>query len=383
MKDIIYLDNAATTKISKPVMNAMLPYLTEYYGNPSALYSLGRNNKKAINDAREKVANAIGAKSDEIYFTSGGSESNNMAIKGVCDKQIKEGKYKIITSNIEHPSVLNTCKYLETQGFEVTYIPVNKDGFVDPDMIADEIDNRTALISIMYANNEIGTIQPIEEIGDMCNGYGIPFHVDAVQAVGNIDIDLSKQNVDLMSISGHKINAPKGVGCLYIRNGIECSPLIHGGGQEHRMRAGTENVANIVGFGKAMELAKMNLNKKIKYVEYLRNFLMLSIVDDYYVKLNGAKDNRLCGNLNVSFKNCEGESIALQLANCGICVSARSACSSGNLEPSHVIKAIEDSEDYLYGSVRFSIGDLNTLKQIEATVEAVKQIVEFNKERMM
>ena len=373
MRKIIYMDNAATTKISKEVLNEMLPYLTCQYGNPSALYKLGQESKQAINKAREQVATAISANPNEIYFTSCGSESNNLAIKGVCKKQKALGKYKIITTNIEHPSVLNICKHLEEQGFEVIYIPVDKHGFVSAKQVEDMIDDNTAIVSIMYANNEIGTIQPINEIGEVCRVYNIPFHVDAVQALGNIQINLSKTNADLMSFSGHKIHAPKGVGCLYVRNGIECSPLIYGGGQENGLRAGTENVAGIVGFGKAIEFATNNLEKRVKYITYLRNYLIDKIVDGDNIKLNGWIQNRLCGNVNVSFKHNEGESIALQLANNGICVSARSACSSGNLEPSHVIKAIEEDEDYLYGAVRFSIGQFNTKAEIDTVIKTIKE----------
>lgn len=372
---MIYLDNAATTKINKEVLNCMMPYLTDNYGNPSALYKVGRNNKEAIEKARKQVASAIGTKPNEIYFTSGGSESNNLAINGVCEQQKQKGRNKIITSNIEHPSVLNVCKHLEQNGFEVTYVSVNKKGFVNVDQIKSAIDDKTAIVSIMYANNEIGTIQSVSDIGTICKEHGVPFHVDAVQAVGNIEIDLSKNNIDLMSISGHKIHAPKGVGCLYIKNGIECSPLIYGGGQENGLRSGTENVANIVGFGKAMEIATSYIHIKTDKIKYLRNYFISSIVDNNYIKLNGGLYNRLCGNVNMSFKNCEGESIALQLSSYDICVSAKSACNSKSLEPSHVIKAIEDDEDYLYGAVRFSIGEHNTKAEIDYVINAIKKIL--------
>lgn len=370
---MVYIDNAATTKISKEVLNAMFPYLTESYGNPSSQYELGVEAKKAIALARERVANGIRAKPEEIYFTSCGSESNNWAIKGVCENQLAKGKNKIITTNIEHPSVLNTCKHLAQLGFKVVQVPVNKEGFITAQQIEEAIDDKTALVSVMYANNEIGSIQPVSEIGAVCRTHGVPFHCDAVQAIGNVLIDVCKSNVDLMSISGHKINAPKGIGCLYIRNGIECSPLIHGGGQENHMRSGTENVASIVGFGKAMEIAMSSLNNKIKYVEYLRNYLIENIVDGENIRLNGSLENRLCGNVNVSFKHNEGESIALQLASFGIYVSAKSACSAGSLEPSYVIKAIGVDEDYLYGAVRFSLNGFNTHQEVTKVIKVVKE----------
>ena len=376
---MIYMDNAATTMISKEVLDVMLPYLTDNYGNPSAQYNFGAESKRAVEQARKQVATAIRASPEEIYFTSCGSESDNWAIKGVCEKQYTQGKKKIITTNIEHPAVLNTCKHLEQFGFEVTYVPVDKYGFITAQQVEEAIDDNTAIVSVMYANNEIGSIQPISEIGVVCRRYGVPFHVDAVQAVGNISIDVCKANVDLMSISGHKIHAPKGIGCLYIRNGIECSPLIHGGGQENGMRSGTENVASIVGFGKAMKIATSDIESKMKKVECLRSYLIDGIVDGNFIKLNGSIENRLCGNLNVSFKNCEGESIALQLDNYDICVSAKSACSAGSLEPSYVIKAIGVNENYLYGSVRFSLNEFNSQEEIDYVIKTIKKLVIFNR----
>jgi len=372
------MDNAATTNVTKEVLEEMRPYLIDNYGNPSAQYNIGVEAKKAIQKARERVANGIRARPEEIYFTSCGSESDNWAIKGVCEKQRLKDKNKIITTNIEHPAVLNTCKYLEKHGFEVIYIPVDKNGFITAQQVENVIDDDTAIVSVMYANNEIGSIQPVSEIGVVCRRYGVPLHVDAVQAIGNVDINVSESNIDLMSISGHKIHAPKGVGCLYIRNGIDCSPLIHGGGQENGFRSGTENVASIVGFGKAMETTTSDIKNKIDYVKNLRDYLLCNIVDGEFIKLNGSIENRLCGNLNVSFKNCEGESIALQLANYDIYVSAKSACSAGNLEPSHVIKAIEKDENYLYGSVRFSLNEHNTQEEIDYLINTIKKLVIFN-----
>lgn len=371
---IIYLDNAATTKISKEILDEMMPYLTEQYGNPSSQHSLGLSARKAVAKAREQVAAGIGAKPDEIVFTSGGSEADNLAIKGVCEMQARFGRYKIITTNVEHPAVLNTCRHLEKHGYKVTYLSVNSDGFITPEQVEAVIDSKTALVTVMLANNEIGSIQPVQEIGAICHAHGVPFHVDAVQAVGSLHIDVCKQNIDLMSISGHKIHGPKGIGCLYIRNGIDCAPLIDGGGQENGMRSGTENVASIVGLGKAVEITTHNIDERQKYVAWLQDCLISSIVDGNKVKLNGARNDRLCGNVNVSFKGKEGESIALMLSTKGICASAKSACSAGSLEPSYVIKAIGCPDGYLYGAVRFSLNDKNTAEDIAVLTEALEEL---------
>lgn len=330
--------------------------------------------RKAVAKAREQVATGIGAKPSEIVFTSGGSEADNMAIKGVCEMQARFGRDKIITTNIEHPAVLNTCKHLEKHGYKVAYLPVNSDGFVAPEQVAAAIDSKTAIVSVMLANNEIGTIQPVPEIGDICHANGVPFHVDAVQAVGSLHIDVCKQNIDLMSISGHKIHGPKGIGCLYIRDGVDCAPLIDGGGQESGLRSGTENVASIVGFGKAMEIAARGIDERQKYVAWLQGCLISSIVDGDKVRLNGAMGGKLCGNVNVSFRDREGESIVLMLSTKGICASAKSACEAGSLEPSYVIKAIGCEDNYLYGAVRFSLNDENTAEDIVALTDALEEL---------
>lgn len=371
---MIYMDNAATTQISKEVHRAMEPYLNDFYGNPSAQYEFGVIARKAVAKAREQIATGIGAQPNEIVFTSGGSEADNLAIKGVCEKQAAFGCYKIITTNIEHPAVLNTCKHLEKHGYKVTYLPVDKDGFVTAAQVEAVIDSKTALVSVMYANNEIGTIQPIAEIGAVCRRHEVPFHVDAVQAVGNVHIDVCKQNIDLLSISGHKIHAPKGVGCLYIRDGVDCAPLIDGGGQENGLRSGTENVAGIVGLGEAVEIAACGIDERQKYVAWLQDCLISSIVDGNKVRLNGALSGRLCGNVNVSFRGREGESIVLMLSVKGICASAKSACEAGSLEPSYVIKAIGCEDDYLYGAVRFSLNDENTAEDIVALTDALEEL---------
>lgn len=352
----------------------MEPYLEDMFGNPSSQHSLGLSARKAVAKAREQVAFGIGAKPEEIVFTSGGTEADNMAIKGVCEMQARFGRYKIITTNIEHPAVLNTCRHLERHGYKVTYLPVNSDGFITPEQVEAAIDNKTAIVSVMFANNEIGTIQPVQEIGDICHAHGVPFHVDAVQAVGSLHIDVCKQNIDLMSISGHKIYGPKGIGGLYICDGIDCTPLIDGGGQESGLRSGTENVASIVGFGKAIELAAKSIGERQEHLAWLQDCLISSIVDGNKVRLNGARVGRLHGNVNVSFKGREGESIALMLSAKGICVSAKSACSAGSLTPSYVIKAIGCGDDYLYGAVRFSLGNDNTVEDIVALTDVLEEL---------
>lgn len=352
----------------------MEPYLEDMFGNPSSQHGLGLSARKAVAKAREQVAAGIGAHPNEIVFTSGGTEADNMAIKGVCEMQARFGRYKIITTNIEHPAVLNTCRHLEKHGYKVSYLPVNSDGFITPEQVEATIDNKTAIVSVMFANNEIGTIQPVQEIGDICQTHGVPFHVDAVQAIGSLHIDVCKQNIDLMSISGHKIHGPKGIGCLYIRDGIDCTSLIDGGSQESGLRSGTENVASIVGFGKAVEIATRDIDERQKYVAWLQDCLITSIIDGDKVKLNGARNGRLCGNVNVSFKDREGESIALMLSAKGICASAKSACSAGSLEPSYVIKAIGCPDEYLYGAVRFSLNDENTAEDIVALTDALEEL---------
>ena len=339
-KKQIYFDNSATTKISKDVLDEMMPYLSEKYGNPSSIYSLGRETKDAIDNARERVANSFTCNPNEIYFTNSGTESDNWAIKGVAFANKDKGKH-IITSSIEHHAVLHTCKYLKKHGFEVTYLPVQKNGIININDLKKAIRKDTILISIMYANNEIGTIQPIKEIGEIAKEKNIYFHTDAVQAVGNINIDLETLNIDLLTYSGHKINGPKAIGVLYIKQGTKIDNLLHGGGQERGQRASTENVAGIVGIGKATELATKNIKEKSNYLIKLRKRCIegiMEIIPDTI--LNGDPVERLPGNVNVCFRYIEGESILLLLDQLGICASSGSACTSGSLEPSHVLLAI-------------------------------------------
>jgi cysteine desulfurase len=373
---MIYFDNAATTKISKPVLDSMLPYLKDKYGNPSSIYSLGRESKDAIDEAREKVAKSLGCESKNIYFTSSGSESDNWAIKGIAFANKDKGNH-IITSSIEHHAVLYTCEYLEKQGFEVTYLPVDKNGVVDIKKLKKAIKKETILISVMYANNEIGTIQPIEEIGKIAKENEIYFHTDAVQAIGNIEIDLKKLDVDLLTLSGHKFNGPKGVGVLYIKDGTKIDNFIHGGGQERGKRASTENVANIVGLGTAIELAIKDIDKKSKYLINLREKCIKGIIDNIpNTILNGDPVKRLPGNVNVCFKYIEGESILLMLDQLGICASSGSACTSGSLEPSHVLLAIGLPHEIAHGSLRLSFSKDNTGKEVDYLLEVLPGIIE-------
>jgi cysteine desulfurase len=335
-----YFDNSATTKIDEIVLKSMLPYLKENYGNASSIYSLGRDSREAIETSREKVAKALGCDSKEIYFTNSGTESDNWAIKGVAFANRDKGNH-IITSSIEHHAVLHTCAYLQKQGFEVTYLPVQKNGVVDIKELKKAIRKETILISIMYANNEIGTIQPIKEIGEIAKEKGIYFHTDAVQAIGNVEVNLNELNIDLLTLSGHKFNGPKGIGVLYIKNGVRIENLLHGGGQERGKRASTENVANIVGLGEAIALATEDIEKKRKYIENLREKCIEGIMESIpETILNGDREKRLPGNVNVCFKYIEGESILLMLDQLGICASSGSACTSGSLDPSHVLLAI-------------------------------------------
>jgi cysteine desulfurase len=376
MEKIYYFDNAATTRISEPVLKSMLPYLKEKYGNPSSIYSLGRESKDAIDEAREKVAKALGCESKNIYFTSSGSESDNWAIKGVAFANKDKGNH-IITSSIEHHAVLHTCEYLEKHGFEITYLPVKENGIVDVKELKKAIRKDTILISIMYANNEIGTIQPIEEIGKIAREKDIYFHTDAVQAVGNIEINLKDLDVDLLTLSGHKFNAPKGVGVLYIKDGVKIDNLIHGGGQERAKRASTENVANIVGLGTAIELATKNIEKKSKHLIKLREKCIKGIMDKIpNTILNGDPKKRLPGNVNVCFKHIEGESILLMLDQLGICASSGSACTSGSLDPSHVLLAIGLPHEIAHGSLRLSFSKDNTQKEVDYLLEVLPGIIE-------
>lgn len=376
MREYIYMDNAATTPIKEEVLEAMMPFLKEKYGNPSSIYSLGQTSKVAIEKAREQVAEAIGAKKEEIYFTASGSESDNWAIKGLAYKNKEKGNH-IITSSIEHHAVLHTCQYLEKNGFEVTYIGVDKDGLVDLEELKSAIKDTTILITIMAANNEIGTIEPVKEIGEIAKSKGIVFHTDAVQAMGSIKIDVKDMNIDLLSISAHKIYGPKGIGALYIKKSLRIDPLITGGGQERNKRAGTENVPAIVGMGKAMELAYENLEEHNKRLIYLRDKLIEKIEDNIdEIKLNGHRTKRLSNNVNFSFKYIEGESLLLSLDMVGIAGSSGSACTSGSLDPSHVLLNIGLTHEIAHGSLRLSLGDFNKEEELDYVVEELKKIVE-------
>jgi len=372
----IYLDHAATTPVKPEVLEAMLPYFTEKYGNPSSIYSLGRENRKAIEDAREKVAKALNALPKEIFFTSGGSESDNWAIKGVAYANQNNGKH-IITTNIEHHAVLNTCKYLERQGFEVTYVPVKENGIVDVEDIKKAIRPDTILISVMFANNEIGTIQPVKEIGELARAKGIYFHTDAVQAIGNVHVDVKDQNIDLLSLSAHKFYGPKGVGVLYIKDGVRINSFIHGGEQERGKRASTENVASIVGLGKAIEIADANIDNYNEKLLKLRDRATKEILGKIpYSRLNGDPEKRLPGNVNISFEFVEGESILLSLDMKNICASSGSACTSGSLDPSHVLLAIGLPHEIAHGSLRLTFGEENTDSDIDYLLEVLPPIIE-------
>ena len=374
IKKMIYLDHAATTAIKDEVIKEMMPYLTEQYGNPSSLYSFGRKSKKAMEKAREQVAKAINSKKSEIYFTSGGTESDNWAIKGIAKKYKNKGNH-IITSSIEHHAVINCCKRLEKEGFEVTYLSVDKDGKISIEELKSAIRKDTILISIMMANNEIGTIQPISEIGKLAKEKGILFHTDAVQAVGSLSVDVDDLGVDLLSISAHKFYGPKGIGALYIRKGTSTEELLDGGAQERERRPGTENILGIVGMGKAIEIATENLETYHKKMCYLRDEAILKILNKIpNAFLNGHETDRLPGNVNMIFPKMEAESIILKLDQRGIAVSSGSACASGSLEPSHVLKAIGLPHDVAQCSLRFTFGEENTIRDVEELVETLVDI---------
>lgn len=375
MSKYIYMDNAATTPIKREVLEAMMPYFTDKYGNPSSIYSIGGQSRNAIERAREKVSKVFNAKPQEIFFTSCGSESDNWAIKGIAYANRKRGNH-IITSKIEHHAVLHTCQYLEKQGFKVTYLDVDEYGFINLDQLKESIRDDTILISIMFANNEIGTIQPIAEIGKIAKEKGIYFHTDAVQAIGNIKIDVNELNIDLLSLSAHKFYGPKGIGALYIRQGVKIDPLISGGAQERNRRAGTENVPYIVGLGKAIELAYKNIDEHNEKLTKLRKRLIKGIFDNIdYVRLNGDEEKRLPGNANFCFRFIEGESILLSLDMEGIAGSSGSACTSGSLDPSHVLLAIGLPHEIAHGSLRLTLGDFNTEEDVDYVVEKLTEIV--------
>ena len=372
---MVYLDNNATTPVDRRVYEAMTPYLFEKFGNPSTLYSIGAEARSAVEEARRKVADLVGARPDEIVFTGCGTESDNMALKGVAFAHMERGKH-IIVSSIEHHAVLNTAAYLEKIGFEVTYLPVDRYGMVDPDDLRRAIRSDTILVSIMLANNEIGTIQPIKELCSVSHEKGVLFHTDAVQAAGKLRIDAEELGVDLLSLSAHKIYGPKGVGALYIRKGTKIHPLIHGGHQERGRRAGTENVAGIVGFGKAAQIALQEMEEEAVWIAKLRDRLergILERIED--VLINGHPEKRLPNTTNISFRYIEGEAIILKLASHGIFASTGSACSSDTLEPSHVLMAIGLSPEVGHGSVRFSLGKFNTADDVDRTLEVLPEVV--------
>lgn len=372
---IKYFDNAATTQVNQDVIKEMLPYFSIEYGNPSSLYSIGRRAKRALEEARRKIANIINCKPNEIYFTSCGTESDNLAIKGIAYANKEKGKH-IITSKIEHPAVLNTCKELEEQGYKVTYLDVDQNGIVNVEQLKASIKTDTILITIMFANNEIGTIQPIEEIGKIAKGNNIYFHTDSVQAVGSIKIDVQKLNIDSLSLSGHKFYGPKGVGALYVKTGVPFEKFISGGHQERNKRAGTENVAGIVGIGKAIELAYENLDEYNKKIKELRDYYVKQVEEKIpYIKINGDMEKRLPGNSNISFRFIEGEGLLLNLDLKGICASSGSACTSGSLDPSHVLLAIGLPHEIAHGSLRVSIGKYNTKEEIDYLIENLMEIV--------
>ncbi len=377
--DIIYFDNAATTKIKTEVLNEMMPYFTKNYGNASSLYSIGRNAKRAIENSRRQVAELINCNPNEIYFTGSGSESDNTALKGYVYANKSKGNH-IITSKIEHPAILETCKNLENKGFEISYINVDENGTIDLEELKKTIKPSTILISIMFANNEIGTIEPIEEISKIAKENNIIFHTDAVQALGNTKIDVQKMNIDMLSMSGHKINAPKGVGALYIKNDIKIERFIDGGHQEKNKRAGTENVASIVGMGKACEIANRNLEVHIRNLRRLRDYYIVRITKEMgdKIRINGSLENRLPGNANISFKGMDGSEIVYRLDEYNICVSSGSACSSKNTTSSHVLSAINVPEEFLTGAIRTTFGDNNTFEEINYLINCLKKIIKNN-----
>ncbi len=369
---MLYFDNSATTKTDSRVVDTMMPYITNNFGNASSIYSIGRQSRSAIENARIQVSKALNCSASEIYFTSGGTESDNLAIMGIANAYKKNGNH-IITSTIEHPAVLNTLERLKKQGFDITYIDVDKNGIIDVDKLENAITSKTILITIMFANNEIGTIQPIEKIGKIAKAHKIVFHTDAVQAIGHIDIDVNKLNIDSLSLSGHKIYGPKGIGALYIRKGVKCDPLILGGHQERDHRAGTENVAGIVGLGKAIELLN-DLDNEL--ISQLRDHTLYRITNEISgVTVNGSMEHRLPNNINISIDGISGDALLFNLDLKGICASSGSACSSGSLEPSHVLTAIGIPEKLAKSSLRITLGKYNTLEECDFLVDVLKEIV--------
>lgn len=375
MKKIIYMDNAATTAVSQEALETMMPFFRENFGNPSTIYSVGRNAKKELEIARERVAKALGASPKEIFFTSCGTESDNWAIKGAAFEGLKKGKNHIITSKIEHHAVLHTVQYLEKKGFDVTYLDVDSQGLVNPKDVENAITGKTALVTIMYANNEIGTIEPIEEIGKICKDKGVLFHTDAVQAVGHVPIDVKKQNIDMLSLSAHKFHGPKGIGALYIRKGVRIETFMEGGAQESGKRAGTENTAEIAALGKAIETACTEIEEKNSKLIKKRDKLISELLKIERSRLNGHREKRLPGNINISFEGIEGESLLLLLDMAGICASSGSACTSGSLDPSHVLLAIGLPHENAHGSLRLSLDESNTDEEIDFVIAEVSKAV--------
>ena len=376
MKKLIYLDNAATTKTSEEVVAAMLPYFTEYYGNPSSVYEFASESKKAVSNARRTIAETLGAQENEIYFTAGGSEADNWALKATAEAYQSKGKH-IITTKIEHHAILHTAEYLEKRGFEITYIGVDENGVVKVDELEKAIRPDTILISVMFANNEIGTIQPIKEIGEIAKKHGVLFHTDAVQAYGQLPINVDELHIDMLRSSGHKLNGPKGIGFLYIRKGVKIRSFVHGGAQERKRRAGTENVPGIVGYGKAAEIAAKTMKERTAKEIELRDHLIDRVLAEVpYTRLNGHRTNRLPNNANFSFQFVEGESLLILLDNNGICASSGSACTSGSLDPSHVLLAIGLPHEIAHGSLRLTLSAETTMEDIDFVVDCIKQIIE-------
>jgi cysteine desulfurase len=376
MKRQVYLDYSATTPVKDEVLQAMIPYFSLNFGNPSSLYTIGQESKQALDEARERVAALIGAAPSEIYFTSSGTEADNWAVIETAESRLKKGNH-IITSKIEHHALLHSCEYLEKRGFDVTYLGVNGEGFVDPAELERSITDKTTLISIMFANNEIGTLQPIKELAEIAKKRGVLFHTDAVQALGNMPIDARALGVDMLSVSAHKIYGPKGIGALYIRKGVSLPNYLHGGAQENKKRAGTENLTGIVGFGKAAELSLGNMSGHIENLTRLRNYFLKELFNNIPdIIVNGNMDRRLPGNLNITFKYIEGEALLLLLDLDGIAVSTGSACSSASLTPSHVLTALGVPVELIHGSIRLTVGDFTTKEDIDYTVECLVKNVE-------
>ena len=372
----VYMDNGATTRVTEPVMAAMQPYFCEIFGNPSSVHGFGRESRRAVEAARAQVAKALNAEPREIYFTGCGTESDNWALRGAAYANAKKGKH-IITTNFEHHAILHTCRQLEKEGFEVTYLPVDHDGLISPEQLEAAIRPDTVLVSVMYANNEIGTIEPIAELAAVAKKHGVLFHTDAVQAIGHVEIDVQAQGIDMLSLSGHKFHAPKGIGALYIRQGVRIQRLMQGGAQERGQRPGTENLAGIVGLGKAIELATEDIPGKVAKMTAIRDHMIRRITNEIpYVQLNGHATKRMCGNVNLSFYFIESESVLLHLDLRGIAASSGSACTSGSLDPSHVLLAIGVSHEHANGSLRLSLCEENTLEEADYVVDNLKEIVE-------